>query len=248
MSREHEGRVALVTGASRGIGRQIAIDLAARGAEVIVAARGIEAARTVEQEIVAAGGKARAVALDVASDADVAPVLKGLLDHYARIPLLVNNAGIARDNLLLRMKTEEWDAVVGTNLTGIYRVCRALVPSMVRSRYGRVVNITSVVGRMGNPGQANYAAAKAGIEGFTRALAREVASRNITVNCVAPGFIDTDMTRSLGEEARNRLLEQVPLQRLGTPQDVSGAVRFLLGEDAAYITGITLDVNGGMYM
>jgi 3-oxoacyl-[acyl-carrier protein] reductase len=160
----------------------------------------------------------------------------------------VNNAGIVRDNLLMRMKKQDWDDVIGTNLTGIYRMCRALVPKMVRARFGRIVNVTSVVGRAGNPGQVNYAAAKAGIEGLTRSLARELAARNITVNCVAPGFIETDMTRNLDAEVRSRLLDQIPLKRLGTPADVAAAVLFLLGDGAGYVTGTTVDVNGGMYM
>ena len=242
------GKAALVTGGSRGIGAAIAASLAAEGAHVLVAARGLAGAEESAQRIREAGGSAEAVALDIARDDQVLEVLAGLVKAHGTIPLLVNNAGITRDNLLLRMKKEEWDDVVGTNLTGIYRVCRALVPAMVRARYGRIVNITSVSGRIGNPGQVNYAAAKAGIEGFARSLARELAGRNVTVNCVAPGFIDTDMTRALTEEQRSKLLEQVPMRRLGTPADVAAAVGFLLGEGAAYITGITLDVNGGMYM
>jgi 3-oxoacyl-[acyl-carrier protein] reductase len=242
------GKTALVTGGSRGIGAGIAAVLASAGAHVLVAARGKGGADEVAARIRAEGGSAEGLALDIARDEDVREVLAGALKTHATIPLLVNNAGITRDNLLLRMKKEEWDDVVGTNLSGIYRVCRALVPSMVRARYGRIVNITSVSGRAGNPGQVNYAAAKAGIEGFTRSLARELASRNVTVNCVAPGFIDTDMTRALTDAQRTELLAQVPMGRLGTPQDVATAVEFLLGEGAAYITGITLDVNGGMYM
>ena len=248
MSGSFAGKAALVTGGSRGIGHAIAHALAKDGAHVIVAARGLAGAEEAAGRIREAGGSAEAVALDVSRDDQVAGVLAGLVETHGRIPLLVNNAGITRDNLLLRMKKEEWDDVIGTNLTGIYRVCRALVPSMVRARYGRIVNITSVSGRVGNPGQANYAAAKAGMEGFTRSLARELAGRNVTVNCVAPGFIDTDMTRALTDEQRSKLLEQVPMHRLGTPADVASAVGFLLGEGAAYITGITLDVNGGMYM
>ena len=242
------GKVALVTGASRGIGRGIAAAIAAEGAEVVVTARTEEALRDTVEEIRGAGGRVRGVALDVADDASVADVVPGLVEAYGTIPLLVNNAGITRDNLLLRMKKEDWDRVLDTNLTGIYRMVREIVPSMVKSRFGRIVNVTSVVARSGNPGQANYCASKAGIEGMTRSLARELASRNITVNCVAPGFIDTDMTRSLGEDARKKLSDQVPLRRLGTPADVAGAVVFLLGGGASYVTGVTLDVNGGMYM
>ncbi len=242
------GKVAVVTGAARGIGREIATLLASRGAEVAVAARDRGAAESFAAEIVASGGKARAVAIDVSSDESVEAAAKELLAAYGSIPLLVNNAGITRDGLLVRMKKSDWDHVIDTNLTGIYRTCRAFATSMMRSRYGRIVNVSSVVAGIGNPGQANYAASKAGIEGFTRSLARELASRNITVNCVAPGFIDTDMTRELGEEPRRRLLEQVPLGRLGTGRDVAEAVAFLLGEGASYVTGTTLYVNGGMYM
>lgn len=248
MSGTLSGKTALVTGASRGIGREIALALAREGAEVACAARSLDAALATARAIEEAGGRSRALAMDVADDASVDRGCAELLEACGSIPLLVNNAGITRDNLLMRMKKEEWDAVIATNLTGIFRTCRALVPSMVRARYGRIVNVTSVVAKIGNPGQVNYAAAKAGIEGMTRSLAREIASRNVTVNCVAPGFIDTDMTRELPEEARKKLLDQVPLRRLGTPADVAAAVVFLVGEGASYITGATLDVNGGMYM
>jgi 3-oxoacyl-[acyl-carrier protein] reductase len=242
------GKTALVTGGSRGIGRAIALAVAADGAKVIVAARSVDAARQTADEIVRAGGTAQAVALDIANDDSVASVVAGLLSTHATIPLLVNNAGITRDNLLLRMKKGDWDEVIDTNLSGIYRICRSLVPSMVKARYGRIVNITSVVARSGNPGQANYAAAKAGTEGLTRSLAKELASRNITVNCVAPGFIDTDMTRKLTDAQREALLASVPIGRLGSPDDVAFGVRYLLSDRASYVTGITLDVNGGMYM
>ncbi len=248
MKQRFDGRVALVTGGSRGIGRGIALALAGAGAEVIVAARNLAGAEGTAAEIVAAGGRARGVSIDVSDDTSVTAGVKELLADYATIPFLVNNAGITRDNLLLRMKTDDWDAVLSTNLTGIYRTCRALVPAMMRARFGRIVNVSSVVASSGNPGQVNYTAAKAGIEGFTRSLAREVASRNITVNCVAPGFIETDMTRDLDDEVRNRLLDQVPLKRLGTAEDVASAVSFLLDDAASYVTGITLHVNGGMYM
>jgi 3-oxoacyl-[acyl-carrier protein] reductase len=202
----------------------------------------------VAQEIAERGGRVRGVALDVSDVVQVAEVLAELLGDYGTIPILVNNAGVTRDGLLLRMKDEDWDFVVRTNLTGVYRLCRTVLPPMVRARFGRIVNITSVVAASGNPGQVNYAAAKAGVEGLTRSLAREVASRNITVNCVAPGFIDTDMTRALDEAARTRLLEQVPMKRLGQPEDIAAAVLFLATPEAGYITGTTLNVNGGMYM
>ena len=248
MDRAFEGKVALVTGASRGIGRAIALALGARGATVIVTARSAEAAGRTADEIVTGGGSARPLVLDIADDRSVDAAMADLLREHATIPLLVNNAGITRDSLLMRMKKEDWDRVIDTNLTGIYRICRSLVPSMVKARYGRIVNVTSVVARSGNPGQANYAAAKAGTEGFTRSLAHELASRNITVNCVAPGFIDTDMTRKLTDAQRTSLLEQVPLRRLGTPDDVAAGVTYLLSDQASYVTGITLDINGGMYM
>ncbi len=247
MDRTLAGKTALVTGASRGIGRAIALAVAERGATVIVTARTVEAAAQTAEAIVGFGGRAQAVALDIADDASVEATMAGVLKEHATIPLLVNNAGITRDNLLMRMKTEDWNQVIDTNLSGIYRVCRSLVPSMVKARYGRIVNITSVVSRSGNPGQVNYAAAKAGAEGFTRSLARELASRNITVNCIAPGFIDTDMTQQLTEAQREALLTQVPLKRLGTPEDVAHGVTYLLSDAASYVTGITLDVNGGMY-
>jgi 3-oxoacyl-[acyl-carrier protein] reductase len=248
MDRIFDGKVALVTGGSRGIGRAIAMALAARGAQVLVTARTLESAAGTVAEIRSGGGQARPIALDIASEASVETAMADALKEHATIPLLVNNAGITRDNLLMRMKKEDWSQVIDTNLSGIYRICRALVPSMVKAKYGRIVNVTSVVARIGNPGQANYAAAKAGTEGFTRSLARELASRNITVNCVAPGFIDTDMTKSLSDTQREALLAQVPLRRLGAPDDVASGVTYLLSDQAAYVTGITLDINGGMYM
>lgn len=248
MANTLDGKVALVTGASRGIGRAIAVMLASRGAAVIATARSASAASATVEEIVKAGGSARSLALDIADPRSVETAMAEALREHATIPLLVNNAGITRDNLLMRMKQEDWDQVIETNLTGIYRVCRSLVPSMVKAKYGRIVNITSVVSRSGNPGQVNYAAAKAGTEGFTRSLARELASRNITVNCVAPGFIETDMTAALTDAQRETLLTQVPLKRLGRPEDVASGVAYLLSDQASYVTGITLDINGGMYM
>jgi 3-oxoacyl-[acyl-carrier protein] reductase len=245
---EFEGRVALVTGGSRGIGKRIGEVLAAAGAEVVLADLDADGAAAAAEEIRATGAAAGSVAMNVADDESVATSAAGLLDDYGKIAILVNNAGITRDNLLLRMKREEWDGVLQTNLVGVYRLCRALVPAMVKARYGRIVNISSVVGSIGNAGQTNYAAAKAGVEGMTRSLAREVASRNVTVNCVAPGFIDTAMTQALPEKARTMLLDQVPMKRLGTPDDIAAAVRFLAGDAASYITGTTLHVNGGMHM
>lgn len=243
-----DGQTALVTGASRGIGRAIASSLAEAGAEVIAAARSEEAVRETVEGIRAAGGQCTGIAMDVSDDDSVAAALSAVKEDHAKISILVNNAGVTRDTLLLRMKKEDWDFVIGTNLDGVYRLTRALAPAMIRARYGRVVNVTSVVGAIGNPGQGNYAASKAGIEGFTRSMARELASRNITVNCVAPGFIDTVMTQALDEKARERLLSQVPMNRLGTAQDVADSVLFLVGEEASYITGSILHVNGGMYM
>jgi 3-oxoacyl-[acyl-carrier protein] reductase len=242
-----EGRVALVTGASRGIGRAIAERLAADGATVVAAARG-EHAQDTAAGIVGRGGRAEAVTMDVTDDAAVHATVSGIVERHGRIDVLVNNAGITRDQLMLRMKRDDWDAVLATNLTAAYTCVQGVLKGMVRQRAGRIVNITSVVGSMGNAGQTNYAAAKAGVAGFSRALAREVGSRNITVNCVAPGFIDTDMTRAMTDAQRGALLARIPLGRLGTPDDVAAAVAFLAGPTAGYITGATLHVNGGMLM
>ena len=242
------GQVALVTDTSRGIGRSIAVSLAAAGAEIVAAARNEEAALETVREILESGGKATGIAMDVSDDDSVAEALASLKEDHDKIPILVNNAGVTRDTLLLRMKKEDWDIVIGTNLDGVYRLTKALAPLMIRARYGRIVSVTSIVGAIGNPGQGNYAASKAGIEGFTRSMARELASRNITVNCVAPGFIDTDMTLALDDKTREGLLSQIPLNRMGAAEDVANAVRFLVGEDASYITGSILHVNGGMYM
>jgi 3-oxoacyl-[acyl-carrier protein] reductase len=241
------GRVAFVTGASRGIGRAIATRLAACGAIVVAAARGDNAQGTVDA-IRAAGGQAEALALDV-TDAETAEGAIGrTVARHGRIDVLVNNAGITRDQLMLRMKREDWDAVLATNLTSAYTLTQAVLRPMIRQRSGRVICISSVVGQSGNPGQANYAASKAGLIGFAKAVALEVASRNITVNVVAPGMIETDMTQSIGDKAREALLARIPLGRLGAPDEVAAAVAFLASDEAAYITGQVLAVNGGMYL
>ena len=240
-------RVAIVTGASRGIGRAVARRLAADGAAVVAAARS-DHADGVAAEIRDAGGRSVGVSVDVTDPERVEAMVRAALDEYGRIDVLVNNAGIVRDRLALRMTPEDWDAVVATNLTAAFACARAVLRPMIRQRGGRIVNVGSVVGRMGNAGQANYAASKAGLEGFSKALAREVASRGITVNVVAPGMIDTDMTAGLGESARKTLLAQIPAGRLGTAGDVAGAVCFLASDEAAYVTGHVLAVNGGMYM
>lgn len=241
------GKVAIVTGASRGIGRAVAIRLAERGARVVAAARADHAAGTVEA-IHAAGGRADAASVDVTESGSVEAMVAGTLERHGRVDILVNNAGIARDQLLLRMKREDWDHVIATNLTAAYLCAQAVVRPMIKQRSGRIVSISSVVGQTGNAGQANYAASKAGLIGFSRALAREVASRNITVNVVAPGLIDTDMTRALTGKAQGDWASQIPLGRLGATTDVAAAVCFLASEEASYITGQVLAVNGGMYM
>jgi 3-oxoacyl-[acyl-carrier protein] reductase len=241
------GRVALVTGASRGIGRAIAKSLAAGGAHVVAAARADNATSTV-YEIVAAGGAAELASLDVTDPASVEAVTKATLERHGRIDILINNAGVARDQLMLRMKRDDWDGVIAANLTGAFTCVHAVLKAMVKARSGRIISITSVVGQAGNAGQANYAASKAGLIGFTKALALEVASRGITVNAVAPGLIETDMTRAISEGAHEDWAKRIPLQRLGTPDDIAAAVRFLASDEAAYITGQVLAVNGGMYM
>jgi 3-oxoacyl-[acyl-carrier protein] reductase len=246
MQLDLSGRVALVTGASRGIGKAVAVALARAGASVVAVARG-EHAAAVAEAIVAAGGTAVGRTADVADAASVEAVVKGAVETYGRLDILVNNAGITRDQLLLRMKREDWDLVLQTNLTGAFVCTQAAIKVMVRQRYGRIVNISSVVGQSGNAGQANYAASKAGLIGFTKSVAREVASRQITANVVAPGFIDTDMTRAVPEAVQQKWLEDIPLGRLGSPEDVADAVCFLASERAAYITGHVLAVNGGMY-
>jgi 3-oxoacyl-[acyl-carrier protein] reductase len=241
------GRVALVTGASRGIGRAIATRLAAAGAHVVAAARG-ENARGTADAIREAGGSAESIGLDVTDAAGVDAAVAGIMAGKGRIDILVNNAGITRDTLMLRMKRDDWDAVIQTNLTAAFTSVQAVLKPMIKQRSGRIINITSVVGQSGNAGQANYAASKAGLIGFTKALALEVASRNVTVNAVAPGLIDTDMTRAIAEGAHEEWAARIPLKRLGTPEDVANAVVFLASDEAAYITGHVLAVNGGMYL
>jgi 3-oxoacyl-[acyl-carrier protein] reductase len=241
------GRIALVTGASRGIGKAIATRLAERGAHVVAAARG-ENAKAVADEIAAAGGRGEHVALDVTEPGAGEAAVAGLLQRHGRIDILVNNAGIAKDQLLLRMKRDDWDAVLGTNLTAAFVLTQAVLKPMLKQRGGRIVNISSVVGQGGNAGQANYAASKAGLIGFSKAVALEVASRGITVNVVAPGLIDTDMTRAITESAHGEWASKIPLKRLGSPGDVAAAVCFLASDEASYITGQVLAVNGGMYM
>jgi 3-oxoacyl-[acyl-carrier protein] reductase len=241
-----EGRVALVTGASRGIGRAIAVRLAAQGAVVCAAARGDNARETADA-ISAAGGRASAHRLDVTDGASVAAFFDAVTAQHGRVDVLVNNAGITRDQLMLRMKRQDWDAVIDTNLTGAFACVQGILKTMVRQRAGRIISISSVVGQMGNAGQANYAASKAGLIGFSKSLAREVASRNITVNVVAPGLVDTDMTKTLTNDAQMDWSAQIPAGRIGSPDDVAAAVCFLASDEASYITGQVLAVNGGMY-
>jgi len=243
-----ENDLALVTGASRGIGRAIALELGRQGARVVGTATSEVGAKAIDEYLAAAGIKGRGTVLDVASAASVEHCFKALEAQEGVPSILVNNAGVTRDGLLMRMSAEDWHSVIETDLSAVYRTCKAVMRGMMKARRGRIINIASVVGVMGNAGQTNYAAAKAGMIGFTKSLAREVGSRNITVNVVAPGFITTDMTEALGEAARNALLGQVPLARLGSPEDIAHAVAFLASPRAAYITGETLHVNGGMYM
>ncbi|MBA2778599.1 3-oxoacyl-ACP reductase FabG [Billgrantia kenyensis] len=243
-----ERRIALVTGASRGIGRAIAHELGRQGHVVIGTATTESGAARIDEDLRAHGLEGGGRALDVTDQASVDALVKAVTEEFGAPTILVNNAGITRDNLLMRMKEDEWDSVLDTNLKSVYRVTKACLRGMTRARFGRIVNISSVVATMGNLGQTNYAAAKAGMEGFTRALAREVASRAITVNAVAPGFIATDMTRALPEEQHQALLTQIPLARLGEPEEIAAAVGFLTSANAGYITGETLQVNGGMNM
>jgi 3-oxoacyl-[acyl-carrier protein] reductase len=246
MSDTLQGQVALVTGASRGIGRAIASTLAAQGVTVIGTATSATGAAAISEALPAQGGGG--IALDVNDGAALDAAVDAIVKQHGALHILVNNAGITRDTLAMRMKDADWDAVLDTNLKGVFRASRAVMRTMMKQRYGRIVNITSVVGASGNPGQANYAAAKAGVAGMTRALARELGSRGVTVNCVAPGFIATDMTDGLAEAQKAALLAQIPIGRLGTPQEVADAVLFLASPQAAYITGTELHVNGGMFM
>lgn len=241
-----EGQVALVTGASRGIGKAIAEKLAAQGATVVGTATSESGAEKITEYLSASGGKG--MMLNVTDADSIASVLKTIADEFGNVGILVNNAGITRDNLLMMMKDDQWDDIMQTNLTSIFRLSKAVIRPMMKARTGRIINIASVVGLTGNPGQTNYAAAKAGVMGFSKSLAREIGSRGITVNTVAPGFIDTDMTKALPEEQRDALISQIPLNKLGDPADIANAVAFLASPEAGYITGETINVNGGMYM
>lgn len=244
----HVGRVALVTGATRGIGHGIALALGREGAAVIGTATTEQGADNITRALHAAGIEGCGLVLDVTSQDSIETAIATAKERYGMPAILVNNAAVTQDNLLLRMKEDEWSEVIDTNLSSIYRVTKACLRDMVKARWGRIINVSSVVGATGNAGQVNYAAAKAGLVGFTKALAQEVGSRDITVNAVAPGFIDTDMTRELSEDQRNMLLARIPIQRLGQPEDIATAVVFLASISAGYITGQTLHVNGGMYM
>ncbi|MCY1279290.1 3-oxoacyl-[acyl-carrier-protein] reductase FabG [compost metagenome] len=243
-----QGKVALVTGASRGIGQAIALELGRKGAVVIGTATTASGAERITEALKAAGVEGAGVVLDVSSDESVVATLEQIQQQFGQPLIVVNNAGITRDNLMLRMKDDEWFDVINTNLNSLYRLSKAVLRGMTKARWGRIINIGSVVGAMGNAGQTNYAAAKAGLEGFSRALAREVGSRAITVNAVAPGFIDTDMTRELPEAQREALQAQIPLARLGQVEEIAKVVAFLASDDASYVTGATVPVNGGMYM
>ncbi len=242
-----ENRVAIVTGASRGIGAAIATSLAEAGATVIGTATTSQGAEMISTRLRENGHKGEGMALDVTDVDSIAAVVKEVQDKYGAPQILVNNAGITKDNLLMRMSDDEWSGVINTNLNAAFRMTKACLRGLMKARWGRIINISSVISQMGNPGQTNYSASKAGVEGFTRSLAKEVGSRNVTVNAVAPGFIDTDMTRELSEEHKAFMLSGVSLNRLGTPEEVAGVVRFLCSDEAAYITGETIHVNGGLY-
>jgi len=248
MDKNLDKQVAIVTGASRGIGRAIALELARRGATVIGTATSEAGAQAINAAFAEAGATGRGAVLNVNDAAAGEALIDATVKEFGRLDVLVNNAGITQDQLAMRMKDDDWDAVIDTNLKSVFRLSRAVLRPMMKARGGRIINITSVVGSLGNPGQANYAAAKAGVAGLTRALAREIGSRGITVNCVAPGFIDTDMTKTLPEEQQAALKTQIPLGRLGSTDDIAHAVAFLASPQAGYITGTTLHVNGGMYM
>ena len=243
-----EGKVALVTGATRGIGKAIALELGKQGAVVVGTATSDGGAESISAYLSEAGVTGKGVKLNVADSDSIESVIKAVQDEFGAIVILVNNAGITRDNIMLRMKDDEWDDVINTNLSSVYRLVKTCLRGMTKARWGRIISISSVVASMGNAGQAHYAAAKSGMEGFTRALAREIGSRNITVNCVAPGFIDTDMTSGLAEEHKNALQSQIPMNRLGRPEEIAAVVGFLASEGAGYVTGESIQVNGGMYM
>ena len=243
-----EGRVALVTGASKGIGHACALTLARHGASTAVAARNQQKLEELAAAITAAGGKAAAFPVDVSDEDQIKSAIKSAIAHFGKIDILVNNAGITRDQLVMRMKRTDWDAVLETNLTSAYLCIQAVIPSMLKQRWGRIINITSIFGQMGQAGQANYAASKAGLIGLTMAIAREVGSRNITCNAIAPGFIETAMTAVLSDEFKQSAVKQIPLGRVGTSDDVAGSVAFLASDDASYVTGHVLNVNGGMLM
>jgi len=242
------GKIALVTGASRGIGKAIALELGRREATVIGSATTQEGADKITAYLAEAGIKGMGVMLDVSSPESVESVCKQVQETFGTVAILVNNAGITRDNLLMRMKDDEWDSVINTNLGSVFRMTRTLLRGMMKARWGRIISISSVVGSSGNPGQVNYAASKAGVEGYSRALAMEVGSRGITVNCIAPGFIDTDMTRDLPEEHAQVLLSKIPLGRYGQPEEIAAVAGFLASQEAGYVTGETIHANGGMYM
>lgn len=243
-----EGKVALVTGATRGIGKAIAQELGRQGVVVIGTATSENGAATISEYLSEAGVQGTGLVLDVASSESVEAVLKSIQTDFGPIGILVNNAGITRDNIMMRMKEDEWDSVLNTNLNSVFRLVKGCLRGMTKARWGRIISVSSVVASMGNAGQANYAAAKSGMEGFTRALAREVGSRNIAVNCVAPGFIDTDMTSGLADEHKEKLQSQIPMKRLGQPEEIAAVVGFLASQGGGYVTGETIHVNGGMYM